>query len=226
VTIEVADSGEGMPPEVAARVFEPYFTTKERGKGTGLGLATVHGIVRHAGGQIDVSSMPGHGATFRIAIPSTDREPVDAGQPGDAHLAAPARILLVDDDPAVLRVTERALRHAGYEVTTADSGSAARLALRERSSFELLLTDVVMPGMSGRELAREIDASATQVLFMSGYHPSVPIASPHFLAKPFDRRQLLDKVHGALAAHRAGTPPSHHVIEPEGAGRASGGGAP
>ncbi len=204
VTIEVTDNGCGMPPEVVARVFEPYFTTKARGKGTGLGLATVHGIVQHAGGQIHVRSQVGRGTTFVITLPRTDLVPEQAA--AAPELGAPrGRVLVVDDDEQVRRLTERMLRHAGYDVTAAASGPDALIAARE-TSFDILLTDMVMPGMSGRDLARELgrEHPETRIIFMSGYHHGAPVAGWQFLAKPFDRQTLLakldDSVHGLALA--------------------------
>jgi len=205
VTLEVADTGCGMPPEVVARVFEPYFTTKPRGKGTGLGLATVHGIVQHAGGRIDVRSQVGRGTTFTVTLPRTDLAPEQAANAPALH-APRGRVLVVDDDDQVRRLTERMLRHAGYDVTAAASGPDA-LAVARDTPFDILLTDMVMPGMSGRDLARELgrEHPDTRIIFMSGYHHGTPIHGWQFLSKPFDRQTLLakldDSVHGlALAA--------------------------
>ena len=189
VAIEVTDTGSGMPMEVVARIFEPYFTTKEIGKGTGLGLATVHGIVEHAGGKIAVASEPGHGTTFHIALPKTT---LASEAPAAALGATRGTVLLVDDDDAVRRLTERMLRAGGYDVIAAASGPDA-IAIARTTPFDILLTDMVMPGMSGRELAREIAGicAEARVVFMSGYNPGVPIAESQFLAKPFDRNSLL-----------------------------------
>jgi signal transduction histidine kinase len=193
-TIEVIDSGSGMTPEIAARVFEPYFTTKALGKGTGLGLATVHGIVQHAGGEITVASELGRGTTFRIALPETDLAPERAGEL-DAGPVARGRILLVDDDDQLRRLTERMLRKAGYHVVPACSGTDA-LAAARRETFDILLTDMVMPGMSGRDLARDLilEHPHIRVMFMSGYHAAVPMPDWQFIAKPFDRQILLAKI--------------------------------
>ena len=194
VLLLVADSGCGMDPDIAARVFDPYFTTKEVGKGTGLGLATVHGIVQHAHGEIAVDSTVGVGTVFRISLPTTDLAPAPEPSlvvPVDQH----GRILLVDDDEHVRRVTERILRRSGYEVITAASGPEALAEVR-RSSFDLLLTDMVMPGMTGRELARVVASEfpSIRILFMSGYNPGTPVPSWQFLAKPFERPALLNKI--------------------------------
>jgi CheY-like chemotaxis protein len=191
-TLEVADTGCGMAPDVAARVFEPYFTTKELGKGTGLGLATVHGIVQRVGGAISVESQLGTGTTFRIALPKTDLMP-EASRVVSAVVAS-GKVLLVDDDDQLRRVTERMLRVAGYHVVSAACGADALSAAR-RESFDILLTDMVMPGMSGRDLARDLLAEHPQmrVVYMSGYSATPP-ADWQFLAKPFDRHLLLSKM--------------------------------
>jgi signal transduction histidine kinase len=201
VLIEVSDTGAGMRPEVAARVFEPYFTTKALGKGTGLGLATVHGIVQQARGEITVTSMVGTGTTFRIVLPATDQAP-ESKRSSLIPVETGSTILVVDDDDAVRNVTERFLRNAGYSVLSASSGAAALALSRSHAGMiDLLLTDVVMPGQSGRDLAEalQLERSATRVVFMSGYHHQSPIGNSQFIAKPFGRDALLEKVKGSLA---------------------------
>jgi signal transduction histidine kinase len=192
--LEVVDNGCGMTREVAAHIFDPYFTTKELGKGTGLGLATVHGIVQHAGGEIVVDSEVGSGTVFRIFLPTTDISPTEEPSPF-VPVDQRGRILLVDDDEHVRRVTERMLRRSGYEVCTASSGPEALAAVRQ-ASFDFLLTDMVMPGMTGRELARVVSREYpnVRVLFMSGYNPGTPVPSWQFLGKPFERMALLEKL--------------------------------
>jgi signal transduction histidine kinase/CheY-like chemotaxis protein len=205
VSIGVHDSGPGMAPDIALRIFEPYFTTKARGKGTGLGLATVHGIVQQARGDITVESAPGEGTTFRIYLPATEQLP-DEVRPSEKSAQASGTILVVDDDDDVRRVTERILRNAGYDVLSATSGPSALVVARERTGvIDLLLTDIVMPGMSGRDLAREIAVARAdiRVIFMSGYHQHAPIANSQFIAKPFGRLELLDKVRDCLASDPA-----------------------
>jgi signal transduction histidine kinase len=201
VSIEVSDTGEGMPPEVAARVFEPYFTTKARGKGTGLGLATVHGIVQQARGDITVESQPGHGTTFRIHLPETD-QPDEGARPATAAAGPAATILVVDDDDDVRRVTERILKSAGYRVLSGNSGQhALTVARAHEGEIDLLLTDIVMPAMSGRDLARDLvtERPRTKVIFMSGYHQHAPIPGEQFISKPFNRADLLEKLKLALS---------------------------
>jgi len=200
IRIELADDGDGMPPEVMARIFEPYFTTKTRGKGTGLGLATVLGIVQQARGDITVESSPGRGTTFRVFLPVTEQA-LDGARPMSAGSTGSGTVLLVDDDDDVRRVTDRILRNAGYRVLLATSGDEALAVARENAgTIDLLLTDVVMPGMSGRELARELctEQPAIQVLFMSGYHQHHALIGSQCLAKPFSRAQLLENLQGLL----------------------------
>jgi signal transduction histidine kinase len=204
--IEVEDTGSGMAPEVQAHIFEPYFTTKGRLQGSGLGLATVHAIVSQARGEITVASTPGRGTTFRIYLPETDR-PLDAEPtPAFAGARGGGTVLVVDDDDDVRRMVERALRRAGYTVITAASGpDALGRARAHRGAIDLLLTDMVMPGMTGQELLRELAAERPrlEVVFMSGYHQGAPIDPRRFVAKPFDRDTLLGTVSEVLASRPA-----------------------
>jgi signal transduction histidine kinase/CheY-like chemotaxis protein len=199
VLVEVADDGSGMTADVIARAFEPYFTTKGPGKGSGLGLATVHGIVVQAGGDIAIESEPGHGTRFVVSFPATELSPE---LPALLRAAsARGRVLLVDDDDAVRRMTERMLARAGFAVVSAASGHEALALARSAGPFDLLLTDMVMPGMSGRELANLLVAETPDlpVLFTSGYHHGTPAPGWQFVGKPFDRATLLAKIGDALA---------------------------
>jgi signal transduction histidine kinase len=203
-SLAVSDTGTGMPPEVATRVFEPFFTTKEPGKGTGLGLATVYGIVRQAGGAIDVRSEPGSGTTFSILLPETD-EPLDAdGRPAPVARPGTETVLVAEDEDVVRQLTARILRTAGYVVLEAACGDAALAeATRHGARVHLLLTDLVMPGMSGKELAHamRLRSPGTRLLFMSGYFEhSVNPGGSELLEKPFTREKLLDAVRSALDA--------------------------
>lgn len=213
VLLEVRDDGCGMSPEVQARLFEPFFTTKPQGKGTGLGLASVFGILKRHGGVISVESEVGTGTCFRLWIPSpaeADERSADPGEdprrPGD-RLRPPPRILLVDDEGTLLKLSARALRKAGYRVHEAEDGDTALRVHAERAGdFDLLVTDVSMPRMSGPDLAarlREVQQDLP-VLFISGYTgPFQTTADPesvggHFLAKPFTSRALRDEVRRIL----------------------------
>jgi len=209
VELAVSDDGTGMDTETAARIFEPFFTTKESGKGTGLGLATVYGIVQQNGGAIEVQSKVGHGTTFFIYMPRA----TDFGQP-----AAPRRslmaggsetVLLVEDDDRVRGLVSHMLRKHGYTVLLASQGDQAlELASRHHGRIHLLLTDVVMPGISGRVLSERLMLSRpdTRVLYMSGYSDDailrhgVKSAGTHFIQKPFSIETLAEKVRETLNA--------------------------
>ncbi len=211
VELAVRDSGAGMTAEVLAHVFEPFFTTKALGKGTGLGLATVYGIVRQGGGHVLVESEPGQGSCFRVLLPRWHGPPQARSTP-----AAPPTtrgeeaVLVVEDDAAVRETTVRALAGGGYRVLVAASGPEA-LALLERAGTlpDLVVTDLVMPGMGGRELASALRArySGLRVLFVSGYErdaveppPSAADPEAWFLPKPFTPTALLASVRAALEA--------------------------
>jgi two-component system cell cycle sensor histidine kinase/response regulator CckA len=213
--LAVGDTGTGMSPEVAERIFEPFFTTKPRDQGTGLGLATVYGIVTGAGGSMSVESEEGAGTTFRLYFPAT-RAPASGAA---ATASAPdgqgngETILIVDDEPSVLEVAARILRGDGYAVLEAGTYEQA-LSLAASRDFQLLLTDSVMPGMSGISLAERLGElrPGLPVLYMSGYSEGgpggqrVPDGAVAFVAKPFTRRALLDKVHAALKTPPAASP--------------------
>lgn len=171
VLVEVTDTGVGMPDELVPRIFEPFFTTKPHGKGTGMGLAVVHGIIEQAGGFIEVASRIGNGTTFRIYLPTVAEEAASADEIASSIAVGSERILLVDDDEHVRRSTARALRARGYDVVEASTGAAALAQLDSCECFDLLVTDVVMPAMDGRQLATAAHARCPElpVLYMSGY---------------------------------------------------------
>jgi two-component system cell cycle sensor histidine kinase/response regulator CckA len=208
VTLAVSDSGHGMDPETLARIFEPFFSTKEVGKGAGLGLATVDGIVAQSGGQIRVASTPGQGTTFTILLPSTDARPL--GSPTVEPVASPAgseTILLVEDESALRRLSRRVLAQFGYTVVEAPDGEEAlRLAEAYHGPIHLVLTDVVMPRMSGRDLAERVLAShpEAKILFMSGYTDDAVVQhgvltqEVALLRKPFTPYALAARVREVL----------------------------
>ena len=208
--LAVTDTGSGMDASVRAHLFEPFFTTKEVGKGTGLGLATVYGIVKQSGGYISVYSEPGRGSSFKIYLP---RIATPADEPAGPQKSGPApgseTVLVVEDEPAVLTLSRRALEAQGYVVLAAsDPAAALRVVERHGGTIHLLLTDVVMPGLSGRELADRLTAQrpGIRVLYMSGYpgdavvqHGTLPLGSA-FLQKPFSPDGLARKVRDVLDA--------------------------
>ena len=198
--LAVSDNGMGMDEAVQAKIFEPFFTTKEVGKGTGLGLATVHGIVNQLGGQIWVYSEEDHGTTFKIYLP-TVAEPVerDVVHVSPETFAGDETILLVEDDAPVQELVFHLLTSNGYDVLLADSYSAEPLSLKHERPIDVLLTDVVMPGINGRKLAENLLKihPEMKVVFMSGYTDDIIIQQGilrqdiPFLQKPFTAVQLL-----------------------------------
>ena len=208
VMIAVSDTGIGMDAETRRRIFEPFFTTKEKGKGTGLGLATVYGIVKQTGGDIWVYSEPGRGTTFKLYFPRVSEPVVESGGPETPSAGgASETILVVEDEKAVRDLTVRMLERLGYHLLTAASGAEAIAVSRAFSgTIHLLLTDVVMPNMSGRQLADELAVSRPdmKVLYLSGYtentvlHHGVLDAKVEFLPKPFSREVLSRRIREIL----------------------------
>ena len=200
VAIVVADTGTGMDAATRARVFEPFFTTKPVGEGTGLGLATVFGIVAQSGGTVQLESEPGRGTTFTVLLPAVDEED-DARPSPDAPRGAET-VLVVEDDASVRGVARRMLERHGYTVFEAEHGVDALGQIEHRGDeVDLVLTDVRMPGLDGRELARRLRAErpSLPVVLMSGYpSESATAADLRFLAKPFTAGALLHMVRDAL----------------------------
>tara|TARA_R110002124_G_scaffold64985_2_gene177907 strand:- start:728075 stop:730705 length:2631 start_codon:yes stop_codon:yes gene_type:complete len=220
VKLMISDTGSGISPAILERIFEPFFTTKDVGKGTGLGLATVYGIIRQTGGFLNVDSVIGEGTTFTIYLPvavaieGEEEDEVDgdialeavpvSAKPRD--LTGTAKILLVDDEDAVRNFSERALNNKGYDVVGADCGETALEALAEHGidSFDLVVTDVIMPNIDGPTLANKIRETHPdmKIIFVSGYteeklkeHMGENI---YFLPKPFSLKQLAEKVKEVL----------------------------
>jgi CheY-like chemotaxis protein len=205
----VKDTGTGLSPEVQARVFEPFFTTKEAGKGTGLGLATVYGIVKQSGGFVQLQSEPGHGAMFNVYLPCTESA-VRSVEPATAvRRALPSEkiVLLIEDEEAVRRLIFSVLKGQGYTVLQAGSGrEALAVASGHTGPIHLFLSDVVMPGKGGPETVAELQRSrpGAEVIFMSGYTDDSVVrhgltdSGRHFLQKPFTPATLLKKVREVL----------------------------
>ncbi len=209
VRLAVRDTGVGMTEEVRAHLFEPFFTTKAKGKGTGLGLATVYGIVEQAGGHLHVQSEPDRGTLVDIWLPRAAGRPGQpepaAASPGDGH--GSETVLVAEDDPLVRGVIVRTLRQAGYGVIEARSGAEAlALAERESSAVDLVITDVVMPGLNGRALVEELSRRrpGVRALYVSGYsddvvsHHGVLDPGLELLPKPFTPPALLERVRRVL----------------------------
>ncbi len=213
VEIAVTDTGCGIPDEIMTRIFEPFFTPKDVGQGTGLGLATVYGIIRQTGGYLAVESSVGIGTTFKIYLPRlseqesrAEQEVVKTEEEATGDLTGTARILLVEDEDAVRTFGTRALTNKGYEVLAAESGEAALTLFSglENKAVDLLITDVMMPNMDGPTLAKKLRQSSPdlKIIFISGYtedrlkdHLGKNI---YFLPKPFTLKQLAAKVKEAL----------------------------
>jgi CheY-like chemotaxis protein len=214
--ITVSDTGVGMSAEVKSRIFEPFFTTKGRTSGTGLGLSTVYGAIKRAGGDIAVYSCNGVGTTFKIHLPGcTGEGPAHSlpAAPAPARAAHPgATVIVAENEPGVRKVVERVLRSNGYRVLAAESSAAALSCVRnEPGPVDLLLTDVVMPERSGKELAAEISELRPGIarLYMSGYPDEVVArhgvlqGDEQFLQKPFTAAELLAAVESCLASRAA-----------------------
>jgi CheY-like chemotaxis protein len=209
VMLRVTDTGTGIDPEIQSKIFEPFFTTKERDKGTGLGLATVYGIVKQSGGYIAVDSVKGQGASFSVFLPRVD---VAATQTATAS-ATPTdtrgseTILLAEDEEPLRKLAQMFLREGGYRVLSAPDGQRALdLARQNPAHIDLLITDVVMPGMNGRTLAERLASNnpGLKVLYISGYTDSfiaghgVLEPGTHLLHKPFTQETLTRRVRELL----------------------------
>ena len=206
----MTDSGHGMDPDTLARIFEPFFTTKDQGQGTGLGLATVYGIVKQSGGNIWVESRPSGGTTFEVYFPRHEGEQVAAAAPADSAGAADAlrgeeTILVVEDEGSIRALVAGILDQQGYSVLQADTPIAALELWAKRRAWggpvDPVMTDVVMPGLAGPQMVDQLRREGLEalVLFMSGY----PWGQQHaagdgFLSKPFSRLQLLREVRRML----------------------------
>lgn len=209
VRVSISDTGTGMDEETRRRIFEPFFTTKARERGTGMGLAMVYGVVTQAEGYIQSTSALGEGTTFEILLPaaSVTADKAEEARELSSVLSRQGSILLVDDDPALLRVVTQILERGGHSVVTSSSPAEALEIAKAQGPFDVLVSDVVMPGMNGVDLARQLrDAGDVHaVILMSGYpESSVPISTmlekDHFplLQKPFTRDQILQQVAASM----------------------------
>lgn len=212
VSFSVSDDGKGMAKEILKKLYEPYFTTKALGRGTGLGLSTVYGIVKQNNGFINAYSEPDQGTTINIYLPMHEASSPEStkGQAPLPALRGEETILLVEDEPSILKLTERILKNLGYTVLSAASANdAIHLAEKSEQPINLLLTDVIMPEMSGRDLSEKLKLSFPKIkhLFMSGYtanviaHHGVLDEGVNFLQKPFSQDLLAAKIRETLAKH-------------------------
>ena len=207
--LSITDTGTGISPEIQSQIFEPFFTTKEKGRGTGLGLATVYGVVSQSGGHIQIDSELGRGTSFEILLPfahetaQTEREEPEL----IAHANGSEAVLVVEDDEAIRNMIAQILTDHGYSVRVApDSGAAVDLATQPNEPIDLLLTDVVMPKMGGPELAARVRERNPhiKVLFMSGYtgdailQHGVMESTANLLQKPFTPAALIQRIQETL----------------------------
>ncbi len=207
VALLVSDTGPGMPPEVLEHMFEPFFTTKEQGQGTGLGLATVYGVVTQSGGHVEVESAVGRGTTFKVYLPLADPDPYEAAAPSAPPASPSETVLLVEDAEALREMVQEILEAEGYRVIAAeDAERALDVAAAHEGPIALVITDVVMPGLSGPAAAERLKVLRPdiRVLFMSGYtdeaigRQGVIGRETHFIQKPFSADALLRKVREVL----------------------------
>jgi two-component system, cell cycle sensor histidine kinase and response regulator CckA len=211
VELSVSDTGQGIEPQVLEHIFEPFYTTKPAGEGTGLGLPTVHGIVAQSGGSIAVDTEVGRGTTFTISLPRADDAPEATAppQPPARRPAGTRTVMIVEDDEAVRELARLVLSRGGYEVIAFTNGAAALdKAASSRVDVDVVLTDVVMPGMSGPELVQRLRAFHPNlpVVFMSGYAEEatsrlkIDSATLNLLSKPFAPRDLLKRIAEAIGS--------------------------
>jgi PAS domain S-box-containing protein len=204
VRVRVSDTGSGMSTETALRAFDPFFTTKPAGQGTGLGLATVYGIVQQAGGRVQIYSEEGVGTTFTVLLPATGSANTPTNtQPDSSRAHGEETILLVEDEQALREVTGRILRRAGYRVMAAENGPRAlQIAAEHEGQIDLLLSDVIMPEMAGPQMAEQLleQRPSTRVLLMSGFAQPILDSGGHLqegmtlIEKPFSGPELLSTV--------------------------------
>ena len=207
VRVEVADTGIGMSPDIQQRVFEPFFTTKTMGKGTGLGLASVYGIVKTHSGYIEIESQPNQGTTIQIFLPASDKNPEVQKKPREELAKGKGHILYVDDETMLLEVGSELLEMVGYQVQSANSGQTAiEIFKQDKDKIDLVLFDMIMPGMNGGELfdkLKELQPDVKTIL-SSGYsidgqaQEIMTRGCNGFIQKPFDVKGLSRKIRDIL----------------------------
>jgi two-component system cell cycle sensor histidine kinase/response regulator CckA len=211
VRVSVTDTGGGIPPEILGKIFDPYFTTKAKGVGTGLGLAVVHGIVRKSGGAIQVESVPGHGTTFHILLPRVDQPSAQRVEQPGIPIGGSERILFVDDEMMLAGIGQQMLKRLGYDVVARTSPvEALELFKAKPEHFDLVVTDQTMPGMTGDALAREMMRirPGLPVIICTGYSQSIDARKAFemgiqgFVMKPI----LINRIAGAIRTALAGKP--------------------
>jgi len=206
VKLRIEDTGHGIPAEVLPHIFEPFFSTKPEGRGNGLGLATVYGIVRQYHGQIVCESTVGKGTAFTVYLPAARAVAAEATRKDEQSKVGKGTesVLLVEDEPALRKSVRRILEQSGYRVmVAADGHEALKIASEQQDGFDLLVTDIVLPQIRGTELARKMMTRHPQmrVLYMSGYsEEEVPPDAAHFIPKPFRREALIRKIREVLDA--------------------------
>jgi CheY-like chemotaxis protein len=212
VMVEVADTGIGMSPDIQLRVFEPFFTTKTMGKGTGLGLASVYGIIKTHNGYIEIESQPGQGTTIRIYLPASDKNPDIPNKPKEELTIGKEHILFVDDESMLLEVGSELLEMVGYQVQAADSGQKAlEIFQRDKDDIDLVLFDMIMPNMNGGELFDKIKEIRPDIkmILSSGYsidgqaQEIMERGCDGFIQKPFDVKKLSRKIRDILEGKEA-----------------------
>jgi CheY-like chemotaxis protein len=216
VRVSVRDSGGGIPPEIMGKIFDPYFTTKAKGVGTGLGLAVVHGIVRKSGGAIQVESVPGQGSTFHILLPRVEQPSAAQVEPTGVPVGGSERILFVDDEMMLASIGQQMLKRLGYDVVARTSPvEALELFKAKPDHFDLVVTDQTMPGMTGDALARELMRIRPRlpVIICTGYSQSIDerkaaeMGIRGFVMKPILIDRIAAAVRKALAAEPAPVTP-------------------
>jgi len=207
IRLTVRDTGSGIAPTIMGKIFDPYFTTKEAGKGTGMGLAVVHGIVTHHGGAINVQSVLGQGASFQVYLPVREAEPTLASSPTVSLSSGQECILFIDDEQALVSIGQEFLATLGYDVVTETSSrEALELFIRQPERFDLVITDMTMPGMTGDRLAKEMRRIRPDIpiILCSGFshhlkeEEAKAIGICAFLMKPFALQELAETVRTAL----------------------------